>query len=349
MANPLTAFMVRPIQQRRNAKKLIITAPNGIRDERFVTIGGIQQWVSIRGQDRANPVLLILHGGPGSPYTPFSSWLLEWEKHFTIVQWDQRGSGKTFQKNSADGSGTLTLDTLAKDGIELSEYVRRELQQEKIIVIASSRGSLIGSIMIHRRPDLFWAYVGTEQNSPSDRAMAYKLIKDAAQKANNKKGLALLNGMGDTPKDWTPKQTQAMDELGIKLSTAVPNMVYDLMLPALLFNPDYKMDDIKNVQKGMEFSTSKLFDELMSFDLRTLGSNVTIPYFIFQGEKDILTPVAAAKDYFDNIIAPQKKFVLIQNAGHLAAFCNPDQFLRELLTYVRPLVSDSKDKKPQIL
>jgi pimeloyl-ACP methyl ester carboxylesterase len=114
-------------------------------------------------------------------------------------------------------------------------------------------------------------------------------------------------------------------------------MVYDIMMPALLFAPDYTMKDIKNVQKGMEFSMEQLFPQLVSFDFSALGYDFTIPFFIFQGEGDIITPVATAKEYFNQINAPAKHFILIKNAGHLAAFCNPAQFLRELLTHVRPL------------
>ncbi len=337
MANPVLAMLIRPIMQRRNAKKLIITSTDGVNQEGYVTVGGIEQWVSIRGQDRSNPVLLLAHGGPGSPYTPFSSWLIEWEKHFTIVQWDQRGGGKTFGKNGATGSGNVTLERLAGDGIAVAEYALKELKQQKVILVASSRGSLIGSIMIRKQPELFWAYVGTEQNSPNDRATAYQLIKEVAQKANDKKSLALLETMGNDPARWTPAQAQSMDELGIKLSTTVPNMIYDLMLPALMFDPTYTMNDIKNVQKGMEFSTGQLFKELMSFDVDALGYDVKVPFFIFQGEEDIITPVVTAKKYFDQITAPKKEFVLIKHAGHLAAFCNPDQFLKELLSRVLPL------------
>jgi len=100
----------RKVRQRRVAKALTIGTPNGIVEERFVQIGGIEQWIQIRGQDRTNPVLLILHGGPGWPNATFTLALRSWERHFTVVQWDQRGVSKTLGKNGKEGSGEMTFE-----------------------------------------------------------------------------------------------------------------------------------------------------------------------------------------------------------------------------------------------
>ena len=337
MPNPFYAMMVRPLMRRRNAKRLAITVAEGIREERFVDIGGVQQWVSIRGQDRGNPVLLFVHGGPGSPYTALSSILLDWEKDFTIVQWDQRGGGRTFAKNGIAGSGQISLELLANDGIELTEYLQKRIGQSKIVLLGSSVGSLIGLLMIRDRPDLFSAYVGANQNSPDTRhSSTYLLTKEAAQKAGDKKGLALLNTMGSDRHRWTIQQLTALNKLAIRLTTGVPNMISDIMLPALLWAPDYSMRDIAKVQTGMEFSMEQLFDELISTDIRRLGYRVEVPFFIFQGEGDILTPFASAKAYFDEVSAPHKAFVPIR-AGHLAEFANPEQFLQGLREHVLPI------------
>ena len=209
----------------------------------------------------------------------------------------------TFKKNGPEGCGELTLDRLASDGIELAEYIHKELKKDKLILMGSSLGSLVGLMMIHRRSDLFYAYVGTEQNSPDSQPLTYQLTKQAAQKASDKKGLQFLEAMDTNPSKWTRQQVENMNKLAIKVSKDVPDMVYDLMLPALLFAPDYKMNDIKLIQKGMEFSMGQLFNELMSFDIRSLGYKVKMPFFVFQGEGDILTPVTTAKAYFDQINA----------------------------------------------
>src|SRR5918998_1585470 len=153
----------RKVRHRQIAKALKIDTPNGVVEERFVRIGGIDQWIQIRGEDRDNPVLLVLHGGPGWSNATFTLPLRSWEKHFTVVQWDQRGSGKTFGKHGKMGSGTMTIDRMAQDGIEVAEFVSKHLKKEKIILFAHSWGTVLGIPMISKRPDLFTAYVGTGQ------------------------------------------------------------------------------------------------------------------------------------------------------------------------------------------
>lgn len=331
MTSPIGGMFIRPFKQRENAKKLAIVSPRGIREEGYISIGGMEQWVTIRGHDRGNPVLLLVHGGPGSPYTPFNPWLGEWEKRFTIVQWDQRGSGKTFIKNNKDTSAVLTFDRLASDGIELTTHVLKQLGKKKLLLVASSAGSYAGLMMAKRRPDLFTAYVGTDQNSPGGWELSYELTLHAAQEANDKKGLQVIASIPNNPMSWTSKQHLALNKVAIKNTKNVPNMIYDLMLPALLFSPDYKMRDIGAIDKGMQYVSGQLFESMKNFDFEALGYDFETPFFVLQGAEDIITPVAAAKAYVDRIAAPQKGFATIGGAGHIAAFCNPGEFLQHLV------------------
>jgi len=339
MANPITGIFLRPLRQRQNARKLRIDTPNGIQEEQFVSIGGIPQWVTIRSQDRANPVLLMVHGGPASPYTPFNSWLGEWEQYFTVVQWDQRGTGKTFGKNGEAGTGPLSFQKLAADGIELVEYLQQHLQADKVLLLGSSVGSFIGLLMVQQRPELFYAYIGTEQNAPDGIEASYHLTLEAVQRSNNKKAVAALRAMSADKSVWNYAQFLAMNKWAIDATPNVPHMVNDLMLPALLFAPDYKVRDIKAVHAGMTYSAAQLFEAMRDFDFDAVGYDFTVPFFVFQGESDIITPVATAQAYVDRLTAPQKAFVTIPRAGHLAEFCNPQQFLQELLKYALPCVA----------
>src|SRR4030095_8601574 len=129
----------------RNARDYAITTPNGIDQASYVEIGGIEQWISIRGEDRANPVLLFLHGGPGDATNPWAYAVFRpWLKNFTLVQWDQRGAGRTLGKNGRSLGPTITIDRMVRDGIELSELLRKTLKQDKLIVLGHSWGSRIG-------------------------------------------------------------------------------------------------------------------------------------------------------------------------------------------------------------
>ncbi|MEU8248840.1 alpha/beta hydrolase [Nonomuraea sp. NPDC048916] len=339
MVNPLIATLQRPVLRRRNARRLVIDSPAGVNEERFLTINGYEQWVTMRGRDRQNPVLLILHGGPGSSYIPFNPWLTEWEKHFTIVQWDQPGAGKTFQRNGRTDPVGLSLSRLTTDGIELTDQLRDLFGCRKVIVLGSSVGSLIGSQMVRRRPDLFDAYVGVNQNSPGSDPVGYRLARQAAQQQDDRKGLRLLEEMGPDPSRWTIDQHEGLMKLAIRVTKGVPNMVYDLMLPALMFAPCYTMSDIKDYQRAMTYTLRQVFEELRAFDRRDPHDEFAIPTFFFMGERDIITPTIAAREYFGNISAPRKEFVVIEGAGHLAEFANPRQLLHELLVRVRPLAT----------
>jgi pimeloyl-ACP methyl ester carboxylesterase len=323
MANLVLATFQRPILRRRNARRLVIESPGGINDQRFLDINGCQQWVTIRGQDRANPVLLILHGGPGSSYIPFTPRLTAWEKHFTIVQWDQPGAGKTFQRNGRADPVGLFLARLAADGTELTGQVRGLLGSPPVILLGSSVGSITGLQMAQQRPDLFRAYVGVNQNSPGSGPVTHQLTCHAARQQGNLKALRLLQDIGPDPSHWSIGQHQRLMKLAIRVTTGVPDMVYDLMLPALMFSPDYTMSDITDYQRAMTYTNRQLFTELRSYDQREPRGELAIPVFFFQGERDIITPGSTARAYLQHIRAPHAQFVAIPGAGHLAEFASP--------------------------
>lgn len=337
--NILPDLLLRNRNRRKNTRLLQIHTPNRIVEGRYVKIGGIDQWVTIRGEDSHNPILLFIHGGPASPYSIFSPLLRSWEKHFTIVQWDQRGAGKTFTRNGKDGSSTITItfNRLAQDGTELAEYLCNKLAQQKVILIGSSVGSLIGIMMAKQRPDLFYAYVGTDQNSPDPQQLAYRLTVETFRNAGHLKGVQLVEKMGPDPRLWSRKDFELRNQYLVKVIKDVPNMIMDLILPSMLSSPEHKFSDLIDFFKGMNFSLGHLFDELVTFDFNKVGLCFELPFFIMHGEKDIITPTATAKAYFDKIEAPLKEYVLIRNAGHLACFARPEQFLEELIKRVRPL------------
>ena len=184
----------------RNAQQYAISSPKGIDEASYVTLGGIEQWVTIRGQDRANPVLLFAHGGPGDVTNPWSFALFApWETRFTVVQWDQRGSGRTLRRNGHAIVPTMTLGQLTKDGIELAEYLRKHLEKPRIILVSHSFGTILALRMVRERPDLFYAYVGTGQVADETRnyKVAYDALMKKAEATANSAALDELN------KDWS--------------------------------------------------------------------------------------------------------------------------------------------------
>lgn len=339
--NILREFVMRKRNQIKNAKELQINTPNSIVEGCYVKIGGIYQWITIRGENWNTPVLLFIHGGPASTYSIFSPLVRSWEKHFIVVQWDQRGAGKTFRQNGKDGCGTITFNRLAQDGIEVAEYLTNKLGYQKVILIGSSTGSLIGIMMAKLRPDLFYAYVGTDQNAPDSQNLLYTLTVNALRGAGNTRGVQLLEKMGLDQSQWSRKDFDKRNRLLVKTIKDVPNMITDLILPSMLSSPEHKIRDMLDIFKGMSYSLDHLFDELINFDFKKFGMQFELPVFIFHGDNDIITPTELARAYYEEIEAPQKEFVLIKNAGHLACFARPDQFLEELIKRVRPLAPTS--------
>src|SRR5262245_22325115 len=167
----------------RNARDYSITSANGIDEARYIELGGIEQWVTIRGENRDNPVVLFLHGGPGDATNPWGyAGFRLWLKSFTVVQWDQRGAGKTLGRNGPGQATTISLDRMTRDGVELTERLLADLHKDKLILVGHSFGSILGIGMAKSRPELYYAFVGTGQVADPARSytVAYsELMKKA--------------------------------------------------------------------------------------------------------------------------------------------------------------------------
>jgi len=183
----------------RNALDYAVSTPNGIDEADYVKISGLDQWITIRGEDRKNPGLLFLHGGPGDAtnpwgYAAFRSWL----KYFTVVQWDQRDAGRTYGRN---GASAITIERMVLDGVELSGMLAKKLGKDKIVLVGHSWGSILGVFMAKARPDLFYAFVGTGQVADPSRncAVAYAALIGRASRDGNSRALQELNEVGPPP------------------------------------------------------------------------------------------------------------------------------------------------------
>ena len=171
-----------------------IVTPQGIEQTRAVRIGGIDQWISVRGTDRRNPVLLFLHGGPGYVAMP-TSWYFQrgWEEYFTVVQWDQRGAGKTYAANDpAQIAPTMTRARMLAEAEEMVAFLRKEFGKDRIFVLGHSWGSSLGIQLAQRHPDWLHAYVGIGQvtDAMESERRGWQYTMEAARKAE----AALMGG-----------------------------------------------------------------------------------------------------------------------------------------------------------
>jgi len=320
----------------RNVKDYAITSAKGIDVASYVPIGGIEHWVVIRGQDRTNPVLLFLHGGPGDVTTPWSyPYFAAWEQHFTVVQWDQRGAGKTLAKSGPSVGPTMTRERMAQDGIELTEYLCKHLGKRKIIVVGHSWGTVLGLRMIQQRPDLYLAYVGTGQVSDetSNYAVAYESLLKKARDTGNQQALDELKTIGPPPYT-SGKSYQVQRKWSNRFEGA------DRFLPATiglgLQSPSSSVRDLDDSLDGELFSGEHLVGTTKPATMKDFGLHFAVPMFFFEGTEDFTTPTELARKYLDALQAPQKEFVPIPG-GHFAVFINSDEFLKQLVTHVAPL------------
>lgn len=333
------AIGYRAWRQHEAAVALAIHSPNGIQEERFVEIGGIEQWVQIRGEDRDNPVILLLAGGPGNSLVPLTPVFTAWETPFTVVQWDQRGAGKTYGRNP-DGQGPMTIDRMVRDGIELTEYLLGHLHKERLVLLGHSWGTMLGVLMVEARPELFSAYVGTGQvvAKQEKEEILYAELMERLKADGDEEGIAALEEIGPPP---YRSQADLLVERKVSERYDTPaeqNLESDLT-PVVLFAPGYSVRDLLAFLRGSKFAGDALYAETLGFDARRLDRRFEVPFFIFNGDRDSVTPAPLARDYFETIEAPVKEFIVLEGGGHSALLTMPDVFLAELVARVRPLVS----------
>jgi pimeloyl-ACP methyl ester carboxylesterase len=306
----------------------------------YVSIGGIEQWVTISGADRTNPVILVLHGGPGNPLSGVADGLFEtWERDFTVVQWDQRGAGRTFSRNTPEAQSPLTVERMAQDGVELAEYLREHLRQRKVILFATSWGSVLGIHMAHARPDLFHAYVGHSQVVAWDANLTatYNRVLAMARAASDQTSIDTLTEIGPPPwsaiRNW-PRFRRVYATYQ-RASTTAPPVTYVL-------NPAYASEQEQAQYAAAEdFSFEHLWGmtlagPLTQVDLPALGTDFSVPIYVIQGENDLWTVPELARGYVDSISAPEKQFILVPGAGHDFSVNGMDAIRQVLLEHVRP-------------
>ena len=321
----------------RNTEQFSLNPKNGIDEARYVSIGGIEQWVTIRGGDRANPVLLFLHGGPGDVTNPWTFALFApWEEFFTVVQWDQRGAGRTLRKAGRAVAPTMTMDRMVQDGIEVAEYLCKHLRKDKIIVVAHSFGSIVAMQMVSARPDLFHAYVGTGQVADNTRnySVAYDALLRKAKAIGNQRALDDLRRVGPPP--YKSGEGYRVQRKWANSFEGADQFLYGT-IGLTLVAPGNSVQDMNDSADGQMLSGERLVPQTRSLQLKDLGLNFAIPIFFLQGAEDFTTPTELARRYLKSIKAPRKKFVPLKGGGHFAVFMNSGQFLEVLVKRVRPL------------
>jgi pimeloyl-ACP methyl ester carboxylesterase len=313
---------------------------NSIAEMRYVKIGGVEQFVLIRGKDIDNPLLLILHGGPGVPELPmYREHNSDLENYFTVVYWDQRGAGKSAVDSLVEKD--LTLDQFVEDAHELTGYLKTQFKKEKIFLLGHSWGSLLGVSTVNKYPNDYYAYVGTGQvgNQPKSEALAYHFGLQKARESNDTVAQKALADIGEFSSENISKvglmewvYTQRVHVSMFGGSTYRPDGAMDVFILPLLFCNEYSIGNkyafIKSNDKSMFVKSPfrNLMRTVIATDLSKTVSEFKVPVYILQGQNDYLTNYSVAKEYFDSLKAPKKIFVTFEKSAHFPAFEEPKKF-----------------------
>ena len=320
-----------------------VAAKKGKLDEKgFVVIGGIEQWVTVKGDSCANPIILFISGGPGNPLSPYSDAVYgAWSKDFTLVQWDQRGAGMTYGHSPPAAGAVLTLKQMSDDGAELAAYLARRYGKKKVILWGSSWGSILGVHMAKAHPELFYAYLGASQlvSYRENQTLSYARLLALARGADDKAALAVLEGVGAPP--WTDprsfgKVRRVIRKYEAKVTTPPPAAWWkpapEYTTPKAL--ADYEAGEDYSFLNFVGMHGDGMFSEV---DLPKLGTDFAIPMFFVEGKHDLLATPDVAQRYYNSLKSPQKGLVVLDHAGHDPNQDVVDAEYKMLVERIRPL------------
>jgi proline iminopeptidase len=321
-----------------------IVTPNGIDQTLILDLGGARQVVNIRGADKANPVLLYIHGGPGSVEMPMAwSFQRPWEDFFTVVQWDQRGAGRSFALNDPDQIAlSLNLNRYRDDAIALIEQLRSRLGQRKVFVLGHSFGSAVGLAVAAKRPDLLYAYIGMGQlidfRENERVGMAHTL--EVARKRGDAAAVRAIEALRPYPDagPFTIDQADAWRAYANKYGSlagqrADANFYFD----SAKLSPLYTPTDRQDWDKGSAFTVTALWPRLADVSFTAL-TKLNVPVVMFLGRYDSTTPSSIAAAWMNRLQAPSRTLCWFENSGHLPMIEEQGRTFAALLS-VRSLVA----------
>ena len=324
-----------------------IVTPNGVQETFEVMLGGARQMVNVRGSDRDNPILIFVHGGPGAVEMPFA-WAFQrpWEDIFTVVQYDQRGAGRSYMLNDpAALAPTMTPERYRDDAIELIELLKKRYGKRKVVLLGHSWGSIVGLSVAVERPDLLYAYVGVGQGidfrEGEKTGMAWTRAKALA--AGNKETVAAIDALAPYPQgEFTIAKADGWRKYAIPYGSLMynkPDLNLYFQTPRL--SPEYTEADSKAWGKGSEFSVTTLWPRLADVSF-TKVKKMDVPLVFLLGRHDYTVPSPVAARWFGQVEAPSKKLVWLEHSAHMPMVEEPGHFFAALLRDVLPLTKDKK-------
>lgn len=314
--------------------------PGSVASMELVRIGGVNQCVWFRGSSTSNPPLILLHGGPGASESAlFRRFNAELERHFLVVYWEQRGTGRSFNADIAPESMTITQ--LVRDLDEVVQLVRRRFHHDKVVLLAHSWGTVLGTLYAARHPERVAAYVGVAQIADMARGdhLSYAFAVAEARKRGNVAALLALQAIGPPPYPSVDARLAVgrwVERFGGSFHA---NLSTGKLIWAALRTDEADLVDLIQFGRGNRFSLERLHGELSQLDLTRSGRSFAVPVLFLLGRHDWQVPAVLAAQYFATIEAPLKRLVWFERSAHNPPFEEPEHFNSVLIREVKPLAA----------
>lgn len=316
--------------------------PNSVSSLEQIELGGIKQSILIRGKDTQNPIVLFLHGGPGYPQIAYArKYQSELENDFIVVNWDQRGSGKSYHWNMSDKD--LIVENLIKDTLELTEYLKHKFNQPKIIIVGHSWGSLLATWTVQKYPEHFYAYVGIGQvaNSSVGELISYQFALEEAKKQNNEQAIEDLETIGIPPYK-NPRKDTTLERKWVTAfgGSERESNTYKELIKGILLAPEYTWVDGIRLALGDSFSRNSILPQTQDTNLFETVPELNVPVYMCMGRFDYMTPSAVAYSYYEQLISPDKQFIWFEESAHFPHFEETDKFHALMVTIKEKVLSN---------
>jgi pimeloyl-ACP methyl ester carboxylesterase len=308
--------------------------PGSISEKIWVDINGTQQGMFIRSRNATNPVLLFLHGGLPEYFLDLTH-PTHLEDQFTVVWWEQRGAGLSFQADTPREA--ITAEQLIADTIELTNYLRARFHQEKIFLLAHSGGTFFGIRTVQRAPELYHAYIAESQmvNQRESERLAYEFMLRRFRENGDQRMVRMLEAAPVTNQSGTPARylalrDRAMHRLGVGTTHDMRSVVTGVFLPSWMSH-EYTLGEKVRMWRGKAATgVSPLWPEMLTTDLAEDVPQIRVPAYFLHGVYDQTCSYRLAKDYLADLDTPLKGFYTFVQSAHSPLFEEPGR-VREIM------------------
>lgn len=297
-------------------------------------LGGVEQWVLVRGIDEQNPIILFLHGGPGLPMMPFHQHFQnDIEKMYLVVHWDQRGTGKSYSENIPIQS--MNLSQILSDAHDLVLLLKQRYGKEKIYLAGHSWGTIIGMNLINLYPEHFYGFISIGQvvDFAQSLNISYTFALMKAKENGCEETVNELIGIGDPPFNEDDRKLSIILKNVAKFGGSMHNEINFQSIVKKC--NEYTENDIENIPKGLGFSDTYLWNEVIKTNMIDNLKEFKVPIYFVCGKYDYITPTILIEEYYKKITAQFKKVIILENSAHYPYIEEPDKFSQVIIDILK--------------